>query len=113
MDFEEGNETDPAHDKLDVEYRQILRIIKPYIQTINNNTYLAQYRIWLEKLSEAKDNEKFVRNQYLMELARQIQCKHLASPFTQTPPRGPLSPLRGNQWNFEVRILKHWSKYTL
>ncbi|XP_044759275.1 centrosomal protein of 112 kDa-like [Coccinella septempunctata] len=101
MDFEEGREADPTNDKLDVEYRQILRIIKPYIQTINNNTYLAQYRIWLEKLSEAKENEKFVRNQYLMELARQIQCKHLATPFTQTPPRGPLPPLRGNQWNFE------------
>ncbi|KAL3273222.1 hypothetical protein HHI36_014676 [Cryptolaemus montrouzieri] len=101
MEFEKGKEADFSLDKLDVEYRQILRIIKPYIQTINNNTYLAQYRVWLEKLSEASDKEKFVRNQYLMELATQIQCKHLASPFTQTPPTGILPPLRAHKWNFQ------------
>lgn len=81
-------------DKLDVEYRQILRIIKPFVATINNNTYLSQYKVWLEKLSTTEKLNKVVRNQYLMELARQIQSLELSPPFTSNPPLGMLQPLK-------------------
>lgn len=48
----------------------------------------------MEKLSTTEKLNKVVRNQYLMELARQIQSLELSPPFTSNPPLGMLQPLK-------------------
>ncbi|KAG5890579.1 hypothetical protein JTB14_012707 [Gonioctena quinquepunctata] len=74
---------------LDLEFRQILCIIKHYIPYVNSNTRLSLYRAWLEKLSSTHTN-KPERNKYLIELARQIKSDDLFPPFHERPPLGPL-----------------------
>ncbi|KAK9887768.1 hypothetical protein WA026_000083 [Henosepilachna vigintioctopunctata] len=92
---------DSSQDDLDVDYNQILLIIKSLIRNVTNNDHMAQFRIWLEKLDNTSNEEKGIRNQYLMELARQIRCKHLESPFTEAPPVGALLPIKVKPWTHE------------
>ncbi|VEN35729.1 unnamed protein product, partial [Callosobruchus maculatus] len=74
--------------KLDLEFRQILCIIKSYIPFVNSNQQLLLYKSWLEKLS-APTTEQPERNRYLLELARQIKDGDISPPFDQEPPPGP------------------------
>ncbi|KAK5641278.1 hypothetical protein RI129_009825 [Pyrocoelia pectoralis] len=86
------NHESQASRELDDEFRRILRIIKPYIPCIMNNSYLTSYRLWLEKLSMADVTEKKERNKYIIELCYQIQDGILEFPFTELPGDGPLPP---------------------
>nr|CAI5840020.1 unnamed protein product [Callosobruchus analis] len=74
--------------KLDLEFRQILCIIKSYIPFVNSNQQLLLYKSWLEKLS-APTTEQPERNRYLLELARQIKDGDVSPPFDREPPPGP------------------------
>lgn len=76
--------------RLEVEFRQILCIIKNSILYVNSSYNLSFYRAWLEKLNSPCTN-KYLRNTYLIRLARQIQGNYLAFPFNRNPPEGPLS----------------------
>ncbi|KAL1489170.1 hypothetical protein ABEB36_014108 [Hypothenemus hampei] len=76
-----------AQDNLDIEFKQLLCIIRQHIPFINSNHYLGQCRIWLEKLS-TMDVNKITRNSYLAELCKQIQTNILNVPFTEQPPEG-------------------------
>lgn len=79
---------------LDAEFRQILLIIKPHINDVDNPYHLAKYRVWLERLNAAGPAEKLERNKYLLELANQIHDKAVLPPFTYNPPKGPLPRFR-------------------
>lgn len=87
---------------LDAEFRRILRIIKPYIPYINNNDYITQYRLWLEKLSHVDYSEKRERNRYLQELLKQIEAGVLEEPFCKKPLPGPLIPYNQALKKFKV-----------
>ncbi|XP_017779184.1 PREDICTED: kinesin-related protein 4-like isoform X2 [Nicrophorus vespilloides] len=77
---------------LDLEYLQILRLIKPYITCITNNRYIELVKMWLEKLSDESVTDKAVRNYYLVQLGHQIEDGVLAGPFLAAPPIGDLGP---------------------
>lgn len=77
--------------RLDLEFRQILCVIKQFILQINSTRHLSLCRSWLEKLNLETCN-KNNRNTYLIELAKQIQANALAPPFDQEPCSGPLRP---------------------
>lgn len=75
--------------RLEVEFRQILCIIKNSILHVNSSRNLSFYRAWLEKLNSLCV-DKYLRNSYLIRLARQVQGNSLAYPFNRNPPSGPL-----------------------
>lgn len=75
--------------RLELEFRQILCIIKNSILYVNSSYNLSFYRAWLEKLN-SPCADKYLRNIYLIRLARQIQGNYLSHPFTQNPPVGSL-----------------------
>ncbi|XP_050308847.1 centrosomal protein of 112 kDa-like [Anthonomus grandis grandis] len=77
---------------LDIEFKELLCIIRQYIPRINSNAYLMQCRVWLEKLSTTTANKE-CRNVYLAELSRQIQANKLLPPFNEAPPTGDLKNL--------------------
>ncbi|CAH2002558.1 unnamed protein product [Acanthoscelides obtectus] len=85
MDAQLQHRTEGA--KLDLEFRQILCIIKSYIPTVNSNEQLLLFKSWLEKLS-APTTEEAERNRYLLELARQIKDGDISPPFDREPPPG-------------------------
>uniref|UniRef100_A0A6P7GU61 Uncharacterized protein LOC114342326 n=1 Tax=Diabrotica virgifera virgifera TaxID=50390 RepID=A0A6P7GU61_DIAVI len=74
----------PEENKLDLEFRQILCVIKQFIPYVNSNSHLSAYRSWLEKLSSVQ-TEKANRNRYLIELAKQIKDNVLVYPFHEKP----------------------------
>ncbi|XP_074039750.1 uncharacterized protein [Leptinotarsa decemlineata] len=86
---------DSENTSLDLEFRQILCIIKHYIPYVDSNANLSLYRSWLEKLSSSHSN-KSERNKYLLELARQIKSNNISPPFHQRPPTGPLLSFSDN-----------------
>lgn len=94
--------TSKSQKTLDAEFRKILRIIKPYIPRIDNNEYINQYRLWLERLSEVCPSEKEERNVYLQELLKQIEACSLDIPFTEKPKPGPLLPFKQLYWECKV-----------
>ncbi|CAH0563780.1 unnamed protein product [Brassicogethes aeneus] len=71
--------------QLDVEFKSILRDIKPYIISVNSAYHLNQYRLWLEVLSNRHITNKEKRNIFLRELAGQIKRRIILSPFTEVP----------------------------
>lgn len=75
--------------KLEVEFRQILYIIKNSILYVTSSYNLSFYRAWLEKLN-SPCTDKYLRNLYLERLAFQIQRNCLAYPFNKNPPIGSL-----------------------
>ncbi|CAH1154398.1 unnamed protein product [Phaedon cochleariae] len=75
--------------QLDLEFRQILSVIKQFIPYVDSNSHLSLYRSWLEKLSST-NSDKTERNRYLLELARQIKENSVFPPFDQRPPIGHL-----------------------
>lgn len=84
--LDESNSNDS---RLEVEFRQILCIIKNLIIYVNSSYNLSFYRAWLEKLN-SPCADKYLRNNYLIRLARQIQGNYLSDPFDKNPPLGPL-----------------------
>lgn len=78
--------------RLEVEFRQILCIIKNSILYVNSGYNLSFYRTWLEKLN-SPCADKYLRNTYLIRLARQIQGNYLSYPFNRNPPAGALKIL--------------------
>lgn len=84
--------------RLEVEFRQILCIIKNSILYVNSSYNLAFYRAWLEKLN-SPCAEKYLRNTYLIRLARQIQGNYLTHPFNQNPPQGSLNLVDDRYWD--------------
>lgn len=103
-----GNRSD---DYLDMEYLTTLRNIKPYITCIMNNHYIELIRVWLEKLSDTNvQNDKTLRNTYLVELGKQIVSGVFVEPFIDPPGDGMLPPFKSS-WRFSkdkviVRYLK-------
>lgn len=93
--------------KLEVEFRQILCIIKNSIIYVNSTYNLSFYRAWLEKLNSL-NVEKILRNNYLIRLARQIRGNYLSYPFNQYPPSGTLEKIEDNYSEVSDIIL---SKY--
>lgn len=85
----QSNDQNLDETKLEVEFRQILCIIKNSIIYVNSGYNLSFYRAWLEKLNEPCA-DKYLRNTYLIRLARQIQGNYLAPPFDRNPPEGHL-----------------------
>lgn len=77
---------------LDEEFIKILRLMKPYITCIMNNHYIELVRQWLEKLSDTNFKDKTLRNQYLVELGRQIEAGIFEGPFVEPPPESDLPP---------------------
>ncbi|XP_063916599.1 centrosomal protein of 112 kDa-like isoform X3 [Zophobas morio] len=86
---------DEAHsDLLDAEFRHILYMIKPLVGKIDDHYRLEKCRVWLERLSVVHRSERLERNKYLLALANQIHDGVLEVPFTATPPKGLLPPLK-------------------
>lgn len=90
-------------ERLDLEFRQILCLIKDCIPYVNCNYKLSSYRSWLEKLSNIC-YDKSLRNIYLLELARQIKGNFLLPPFNQQPPVGTLQPIKDYNYSCESDV---------
>nr|XP_022917032.1 uncharacterized protein PFB0765w-like isoform X2 [Onthophagus taurus] len=95
-----------AEDNLDIEYLNTLRNIKPYITCIMNNHYIELVRVWLEKLSDTKVENKTLRNEYLVELGKQIVSGVFVEPFVDPPSPGALPPFKTNWKNQSIEVTK-------
>jgi hypothetical protein len=99
---------------LDAEFRQILLIIKPHINDVDNPYHLAKYRVWLERLNAAGPAEKLERNKYLLELANQIHDKAVLPPFTYNPPKGPSTTIQDSpEGTNRTRFFYHFHTFVV
>lgn len=105
----ETNKQTGTQNILDLEFRKILCVIKPYIPCITNKSYIYYYRMWLERLSRMGPAEKQDRNVYLQELSKQIQAGALEDPFNVLPPDEPLPSYEQFRWQCKVRKVTYIS----
>lgn len=81
--------------KLEFEYKENLKLIRPFVLSLTDHKALISCRIWIEKLDNENLNNdmKRIRNDYMTELRRQLHNRKLELPFTNEPPSGHLEDL--------------------
>ncbi|XP_033214880.1 protein Hook homolog 3-like isoform X2 [Belonocnema kinseyi] len=78
--------------KLDENFKEILSRVRPYIVNLTSKEDAQFCKVWLEKLSTISTQRK-LRNEYLLELYRQLSLGRIESTFRKPPPGGILIPL--------------------
>ncbi|XP_023289219.1 golgin subfamily A member 4 [Orussus abietinus] len=78
--------------KLDESFKETLSRIRPHLLALNSPENAQLCRAWLDKLSHSS-SQRVLRNEYLVELYRQLQSGHLGGIFIDPPVNGPLSSL--------------------
>ena len=78
--------------KLDENFKEILTQVRPYIVDLTSKDDAHLCKIWLEKLSGIS-TQRQLRNEYLLELHRQLSLGQIDNIFRKPPPSGPLIPL--------------------
>ncbi|XP_076293634.1 uncharacterized protein LOC143215405 isoform X4 [Lasioglossum baleicum] len=82
---------DQEVEKLDETYKEILSHVRPYILQLTSAESVQLCRDWLEKLHET--SQRRLRNEYLLELCRQLRTGRVGGIFSRLPPNGLLLPL--------------------
>ena len=78
--------------KLDENFKDILSRVRPYIVSLTSKEDAQLCKVWLEKLSAISTQRK-LRNEYLLELHRQLSLGRIENIFRKPPPKGVLTPL--------------------
>lgn len=78
--------------KLDEHFKRTLRHVKPYILNLRSAKEAYLCKIWLDKLSSTI-SQRNLRNEYLLELSRQLRTGTLEGIFKTQPPHDSLMPL--------------------
>ncbi|KOC69372.1 hypothetical protein WH47_09330 [Habropoda laboriosa] len=78
--------------KLDECFKESLVRIRPYILGLTSTESAHLCRVWLHKLYAASSQRR-LRNEYLVELWRQLKTGRLGGIFSRPPPNGYLLPL--------------------
>lgn len=77
--------------KLDEHFKQTLTYVRTYILNLRSVKEAHLCRIWLDKLNTT--SQRNLRNEYLLELSRQLRIGTLEGIFKTEPPNGLLTPL--------------------
>ncbi|XP_057659799.1 uncharacterized protein LOC130896049 [Diorhabda carinulata] len=99
------------NNRLDFEFRQILCLIKQFIPYVTSGFNLSLYSCWLEKLS-SPSIDKAVRNNYLIELAKQIKDNTISAPFDRKPHEILKNSLDDDSSNIKTNNLDENSSWT-
>ncbi|XP_078034411.1 uncharacterized protein LOC144468662 isoform X2 [Augochlora pura] len=83
---------DQEAEKLDETYKEILTQVRPYILQLTSVESVQLCRDWLDKLHN-ETSQRRLRNEYLLELCRQLRTGHIEGIFSRFPPSGLLLPL--------------------
>lgn len=78
--------------KLDEYYKRILWDVRPYISNLKSAEDAYLCKIWFDKLN-ATISQRNLRNEYLLELSRQLKAGKLEGIFRTKPPDDLLLPL--------------------
>lgn len=78
--------------KLDECFKETLARVKPYILALTCADRAQLCKVWLNKLHDASSQRR-LRNEYLMELYRQLKIGRIEGIFNTLPPNGSLLPL--------------------
>lgn len=102
---------DNASSKLEAEYKENLKLIRPYVLSLTDRKALISCRIWIEKLDSQNvdNNMKRIRNNYMTELRKQLQQGNLDVPFINEPPVEPLEDIFSQNIVCSYIILTGWS----
>ncbi|XP_008203003.1 centrosomal protein of 112 kDa-like isoform X1 [Nasonia vitripennis] len=77
---------------LDQRFEEILINLKPYLLSLSASKNSKLCRLWLERLNRAHD-QRNLRNDYLLELYKQLKNRCFKSPFNEPPLGGRLIPI--------------------
>lgn len=78
--------------KLDEYYKRTLLSVRPYISNLKSLEEAYLCKIWFDKLN-ATISQRNLRNEYLLELSRQLKAGTLEGIFRTQPPDDLLKPL--------------------
>jgi len=78
--------------KLDEHFKRILTNVRPYVLNLASVDEAHLCKIWLEKLNSTI-SQRNLRNEYLLELSRQLRAGALEGIFKTQPPDDLLMPL--------------------
>lgn len=70
---------------LDYEYKQYLEIMRPHLGQLMDQHVISVCNAWIQRLSACKENEKVLRNKYLLKLCYQLAKGILDVPFLKEP----------------------------
>lgn len=77
--------------KFDEHFKRILTHIRPYVSNLTSVDEAHLCKIWLDKLNSTP--QRNLRNEYLLELSRQLRAGMLQGIFKTQPPNDLLMPL--------------------
>lgn len=82
--------------KLDEYYKRTLLNVRPYISNLKSLEEAHLCKIWFDKLNAAI-SQRNLRNEYLLELSRQLKAGTLEGIFKTQPPDDLLIPLSSSR----------------
>ncbi|XP_050669695.1 centrosomal protein of 112 kDa-like [Leptidea sinapis] len=88
---ENMNENDGTN--LDTEFKRYLQIMRNYLGQLIDQDVIEICNAWIQKLSNCKDDEKYLRNKYTFSLCYQLAIGVLDHPFLTAPNSESLDPL--------------------
>lgn len=91
--------------KLDECFKQTLMHVRPYILNLRSMEEAHLCRIWLDKLNSAI-LQRHLRNEYLLELSRQLKAGTLEGIFKTQPPKDALMPLLSSSYHAVILQLR-------
>lgn len=77
--------------KLDECFKETLARVRPYILELTSAESALLCKIWLDKLNTATVQRR-LRNEYLLQLYRQLRTGRIEGIFSRPPPNGLLLP---------------------
>lgn len=78
--------------KLDECFKETLARVRPFVLNLTSAESAQLCKVWLDKLSTATAQRR-LRNEYLLELCRQLKIGRIEGIFSRPPPNGLLLPL--------------------
>ncbi|XP_053982087.1 hyaluronan mediated motility receptor-like isoform X1 [Hylaeus volcanicus] len=78
--------------KLDECFKETLARTRPYVLELTSAESAQLCKVWLDKLNAATSQRR-LRNEYLLELCRQLKMGRIDGIFSRPPPSGFLIPL--------------------
>jgi hypothetical protein len=77
---------------LDERFEDILDRVTPYLLNLKVTSESRHCQLWLQRFDQAED-QRSLRNDYLLELYQQLKNGYLKAPFNKPPDKGRLVPL--------------------
>lgn len=71
---------------LDLDFKRYLQLLRPYLMHLANENVVKLCDIWIQRLSDCKNDEKVLRNKYIFLLCYQLARGIFEKPFLSRPP---------------------------